>query len=120
MRQTIIVYIGLIIVLFLADYFKLNAWIHPRKWTIVAFFGMMSYLLHTLVGFGMRNNREKFIEFYIGSVAARFFLVLIFIGIMLYLRVENPNLFVLNFFALYLFFTIFEITNIVRKLRRFS
>lgn len=120
MRQTLIVYLIVIVALFLADYFNFNAWVHPRKWVILAFFAMMSYILHTLVKLGMRNNREKFIEFYIGSVALRFILVLIFIAVMLYMKVENPNLFVLNFFALYLFFTIVEITNIVRKLRRFS
>lgn len=120
MFKTALVFIVLIIVLYLASYFGVDAWVHPKKWYILAFFGMVSYLYHTLINIGIRDNREKFIELYLTSFTIRFVLSLLFIGTMILVQVENPNLFVLNFFALYLFFTIFEITNLLRKLRRFS
>jgi hypothetical protein len=44
---------------------------------------------------------------------------LVFIGFGLYMYKENQNLFVVNVFVLYLFFTIFEISTLLSKLRRF-
>lgn len=120
MRNTLIAYLVIIIVFFLATNLGISEWLHPQKWIILSFFGAMSYLYHLLLENGMKNNREKFIEFNLTTIAARMILSLLFIGTLLYLKVEKPKLFVGNFFALYLFFTLFEIINLVRKLRRFS
>jgi hypothetical protein len=48
---------------------------------------------------------------------ARFIVCLLFIGVFLYYKVPDSLLFVANFFALYLFYTFFEIWGIYRKLR---
>ena len=120
MIKTALFYLLVIIVLFLASYFGYETYIHPLKWVILAFFATTSYLYHTLVNLGMRDERSKFVEFYLTSFTIRLILMLIFIGITLFIGVENPRLFVINFFVLYLFLTVFEINNILRKLRRFS
>jgi hypothetical protein len=120
MLKTVVVYIFLVIVSFLAEPLGYAEFIHPQKWTMLAFFAAVSYLSYTLVSIGMRDNRDKFIEFYLASFSIRLVLMLIFIGTMLILGLEAPHLFVINFFVLYLFLTVFEITNILRKLRRFS
>lgn len=120
MIRTALFYSSVIIVLFLASYLGYEKYIHSSKWIIVAFFVATSYLHHTLVNLGMRNDRSEFIEFYLISFTIKLILTLLFIGIVLFTGVANRQLFVINFFALYLFLTVFEITNILRKLRRFS
>lgn len=72
-----------------------------------------------LVDLGMKNNREKFIQFYLSAVVIRIVLILVFIGFGIFKFKENRNLFVINTIVLYLFFTIFEISIFIRKLRRF-
>lgn len=120
MQKTIIVYGVIIIVFFLANHFGYAHLLHPQKWIILSFFGTLSYLQIFLLDNAMKNNREKFIEFYLALVTIRMVLSVVFIGVLLYFKVQKPNLMIANFFVLYLFFTLFEIINLVRKLRRFS
>ncbi|MCP9770897.1 hypothetical protein EGI22_23580 [Lacihabitans sp. LS3-19] len=93
--------------------------LHSKIWVIFAFFVALDFLVKILVEQAMGNKRENFVQFYLSSVVLRFLLMLIFIGFGLYRFKENQNLFVLNVFAFYLFFTIFEISILLRKLRRF-
>lgn len=120
MLKTALVYVFFVIVFFLAEPLGYVEFVHPKKWIMLAFFGALSYLSYTLINLGMRDDREKFIEFYLASFSIRLVLMLLFIGTMLLIGLQNPYLFVINFFVLYLFLTVFEITNILRKLRRFS
>ena len=109
----------LFIVLFLV---KLSTWqhfLHSKIWIIFAFFVALDFLIKMLVEQGMSNKRENFVQFYLASVVLRFILLLVFIGFGLYMYKENQNLFVVNVFVLYLFFTIFEISTLLSKLRRF-
>lgn len=91
--------------------------LHPKIWYILAFYLALSFLIDQLMSQAFRNNREKFVPFYLAVTTVRFLLSLIFIGVFLYLDVPNGLLFVANFFALYLFYTCFEIWGIYRKLR---
>jgi hypothetical protein len=120
MIRTALFYLLTVIVLFLAPYLGYGEYIHASKWIIISFFVATSYLHHTFVNLGMRDDRSKFIEFYLISFTIKLILTLLFIGIILFAGVENRQLFVINFFVLYLFLTVFEINNILRKLRRFS
>jgi hypothetical protein len=119
MIKRIILPVILIIVFFLAEVAGFSKILHPQKWIILAFFVAIDYLFNLLTEQGMKNNREKFIEFYLSTVIIRFVLTIVFIALELYFKVEKPFLFVGNFFALYLCFTIFEISNLYSKLRRF-
>lgn len=118
MLRSIVFTIFLGIVLFTADYISLGQYIHPKKWSILAFFLALALLQHRLMEFGFRENRKKFVQFYLSSLTARFVMCLIFVGVFLYLKVEDPNGFVLTFFAFYLFYTCFEIYGLYRNLRR--
>jgi hypothetical protein len=93
--------------------------LHDKIWVIFAFFVALDFLVKILVEQGMAKKRENFIQFYLTSVVLRFILLLVFMGFGLYRYKENQNLFVLNVFVLYLFFTIFEISILLSKLRRF-
>ncbi len=91
--------------------------LHPEFEYILAFFFALSLLIDQLISQAFRNNREKFVQFYLSISIVRFILSLIFVGIFLYLDIEDKNLFVINFFVLYLFYTCFEIWGVYRKLR---
>lgn len=120
MTKTIVFYALLIIALFLAPLVGFESFLHTKKWIILSFFVASSYINHSLIEQGMRNKREKFIQFYLITIVIRFITALLFIGILLYFGLENVNLFIINFIVFYLFFTMFEIINLYRKLRRFS
>jgi hypothetical protein len=105
-------------VFYFAPYIEIAHWFHPKFPYQLIFFLFMYLFIYRLIELGMRNNREKLVEFYLGTIVGKLLFSLAFIGIFLYLKVDNVFLFVINFFALYLFYTCFEITGIYRKLRR--
>lgn len=119
MLKTILLYILILIVFFLADYFGLVGYLHPMKYIMLVFFGAVAYLFHVLLKQGMRDKGDKFIQFYLSTVLIRFVASGVFVAVVLYNKVEDVKLFVVNFFVLYLFFTLFEIFGLYRNLRRF-
>ena len=118
MLRTLIATILLGIVFFLVQHFQVGSFLHPYIWYILMFYFGLSFFVHRLMEFGLRNNREKFVTFYISSIVGRIILSLLFIGLFLYNGLTNSFLFVINFFALYLFYTCFEIYGLYRNLRR--
>jgi hypothetical protein len=107
------------IVLFLVKNSPWSDILHPKIWIIFAFYISLDFLLKKLNDLGLANKGEKFIEFYMGSSAIRIILVLVFFVTGILIFKEKQLLFTANVFALYLFFLIFEISTLVRKLRRF-
>ncbi|CAH0994789.1 hypothetical protein EMA8858_00901 [Emticicia aquatica] len=120
MIRTSILTVILIIVFFLAKYIGLDFLLHQKKWLILGFFVAFSVLFHRVIEFGLREKQKNFIPFYLSTVVLRLILSLVFIGVELYLGLQNQELFILNFFVLYLFYTIFEIWNLSRNLRQNS
>lgn len=118
MFRTVLATLFLGIVLFAADYFSLGTYIHSEKWSILAFFFAVSLLQHRLMEQGFKENRDKFVQFYLTTVVVRLLLCLVFVGVFLYFKVNSPNSFVITFFAFYLFYTCFEIYGLYRNLRR--
>ncbi len=120
MLRIIILTIILGLLMYIFPQIGLSQYLHSQKWVILAFFFAVSYLNHIMLNLGFAKNRENFVQFYLGSVTARLILSLIFIGTYVYLGVQNPYLFIINFFVLYLCYTGFEIFDLYRKLRHFS
>jgi hypothetical protein len=120
MSKTLILTGVLIIVFFVADATGLGHLLHQQKWVILSFFVAYSFLFNRLIELGFREKRKNFIPFYLSSVALRLLLSIIFIGIELYRGLQQQELFVINFFVLYLFYTIFEIWNLNSNLRQNS
>ncbi len=107
------------IVFFVADHFFKMSYFHPQKWVMLAFFSAISFLFHTLIDQGIKNKGDKFIQFYLVTVIVRIIACILFVAFFLFRGVENQGLFILNFFVLYLCFTLFEILGLYRNLRRF-
>jgi drug/metabolite transporter (DMT)-like permease len=118
--RIVLLVILLAIVFFVADYFGLNAWLHPHKWYLLAFFACLSYLHYLLTQKGMANNRAKFVPFFMASSFSRLLLSFVLLAYFLFQRIPQTYLFVSNFFVLYLLFTGFEIYGLYANLRRFS
>ncbi|KQS33653.1 hypothetical protein [Dyadobacter sp. Leaf189] len=118
MLRTLLATLILGIALFLVKHFGGDTLLHPYIWYILIFFLGLSFLGHRLMEIGLRNNREKFVTFYISSIVARIILCLVFIAFFLYQGLSNSFLFIINFFALYLFYTCFEIYGLYCNLRR--
>ncbi len=118
MKKYISIIAGLI-VLFLVSISPLNKFLHPKIWLIFAFFASLDFLVITISNLGLGNNREKFIQFFLTTVVLKFILIMAFTGIVMYLDKENKFVLAVNVFVFYLFFTIFEISTLLRKLRRF-
>ncbi|MDZ7934341.1 MAG: hypothetical protein U5M51_05120 [Emticicia sp.] len=120
MLRTFILTVILIIVFFLAEYLGFEYLLHPKKWLILGFFVAFSVLFHRMIELGLREKQKNFIPFYLATVVLRIILCLILIGVELYLGLQQQQLFILNFFVLYLFYTVFEIWNLSRNLRQNS
>lgn len=120
MAKTLILTGVLIIVFFLAGALGLTNLLHPQKWIILGFFVSYSFLFNRVKELGFRDKKKNFIQFYLATIALRLILSIIFIGVELYLGIRQQELFVANFFVLYLFYTVFEILNLNSNLRRNS
>ncbi|MEY4382998.1 MAG: hypothetical protein RI995_540 [Bacteroidota bacterium] len=94
-------------------------WLHAEVLLIWAFFAFLGYLSQLLHNMGMQKESEKLVPFHMAMQGLRFLCSLIFIGVFAYLKTENIYLLIINFFVLYLFSTYFEISGLLRKLRRF-
>ncbi|MGV3559437.1 hypothetical protein [Larkinella arboricola] len=108
----------LAIVFFIAEQYGAAIWLHPYWKYMLIFFLSISFLIHRLMDIGFQNNREKFVEFYMGSIVARLVLCIVFVGVFLWWGVSAVKLFILDFLALYIFYTAFEIYILNRNLRR--
>lgn len=118
MIRSLLATLALGIVFFLAQKTHYDSWLHPKIWYILAFFTGISFLVHRLMEMGFKNNRDRFVQFYLVTIIARLLLSLIFIGFLFYRGTDNKPLFVINFLVLYLFYTSFEIYGMYSNLRR--
>lgn len=107
----------LFVVLFLVKQSSWQHLLHPQIWYIFLFFAVVHFLVVRIADMGF--ERDNFINFYLASTVIRMIMILIFLGAFLWLFPENRKLFLLTSVVFYLFFTIFEISILLRKLRRF-
>lgn len=107
----------LFVVLFLVRQSSYQHLLHPQIWYIFLFFAVLHFLVVRIADMGF--ERDNFINFYLASTVIRMILILLFAGAMLWFFPENRKLFLLTAVVFYLFFTIFDISILLRKLRRF-
>ncbi|MEA5259420.1 hypothetical protein VB264_16595 [Arcicella aquatica] len=119
MLRIIILTIVLGLVFYFSPQIGLSQYLHSYKWIILAFFFAVSYLNHLLAQMGFANNREHFVQFYLGGIVTRLILSLIFVGVIAYMGTKDIYIFITNFFVLYLCYTGFEIYGLYRNLRHF-
>lgn len=107
------------LVYLLQEYIK-PTWVHETVWTTISFFLILTWLTsafsHYLIGINQGNS----VNIMLGALGIRFLGSLGYIGIMLFLGVENIILFVANFFAIYLFYLLFDMYGLITNLRPIS
>lgn len=118
MVRSILFTIGLAIVFFIVEQYTDAGWLHSSWKIILLFFLTLSYLIHRLMELGFENDRENFVPFYMGTIIMKLVLSLVFVGVFLYRRVPDKKVFIVDFLALYMIYTGFEIYGLSRNLRR--
>jgi len=119
MKELILFYIAFAGLLFLVHISPWGNQLHPDVTFIYAFLAFQSYLTFSIAQIGLKDGKEKFIQFQMINLTIRFVLSLSFIGFFAYSGTPEIFLFVINFFVLYLCSANFEIIGLLRNLRRF-
>ncbi len=94
------------------EYFVQNAWIIPL------FFTTITLVFHLLTMRSAKGDPQRFIRFYMGSTAIRMLLCIVVIVIYRFADKEGVLPFALAFMAQYIFFTIFEVSLLLKELRK--
>ncbi len=117
MLRTIVFTTIIGIVFFAAEFYKLGLRLPLEKWYLLSFFFFLSFLQHRLVALGLRENRERFVQFFLAAVVIRLILCVLLVAGFIYKGVAEPAAFIITFFVLYLFYTFFEVLGLYRNLR---
>ena len=106
----------LFLALFLVEK-ALNINVFPlEKWYILAYFISIQYLGKLLIP---TSTSQEFIQNFIILIGLRFISAAIFIGVALYMGLQDRKSFILTFFVFYLCYTLFDFFRLSRNLRRF-
>ena len=119
MKHLILFYIGFAVILYAISQSAFAYLLHPNVSFIFVFLAFQSYLTYSIAQIGLKDGKEKFIQFQMINLTIRFILSLSFIGFFAYSGTPEIFLFVINFFVLYLCSANFEIIGLLRNLRRF-
>jgi xanthine/uracil permease len=95
--------------------------IHSGIWGIMIFSVFLALIIVAMNSWGLKNlDPQSRTNLFLGTTVLRLILSMGFIGAALFLGIENQILWVANFFAIYLFYLVFEIYTILSNLRQIS
>jgi hypothetical protein len=86
-------------------------------WYALIFFTLLTYVIYMIASMGVNRGNKTFIYTAFGTMIIRLLASVFFIIIYLLVNQEKNLSFIVSFLSFYLFFTIFEIYHLVRKLR---
>jgi len=89
----------------------------PNFWLMFGFLAGITYVAYLLVDIGIKRNPEVGIMAIMGSIAVKMLFCMAFV-LIYSIKVKGIGLiFLLNFFSLYLLFSVFEVYCLLRNLR---
>ncbi len=95
--------------------------IHEKVWSIIIFSAILGLIVVIIGDWGIRNmDAQSRPNLFLGLTVLRLLLSMGFVGIVLFVGIENRVIWVANFFAAYLFYLVFEIYSILSNLRAIS
>ena len=98
-----------------------EAALHSGLLGIVIFSALLGLLIAFMAGWGLHNlDAQSRPNLFIAITGIRMIISLIFVLIVVYNGLEKRTLWVVNFFAVYLFYLVFEIYTIMSNLRAIS
>ncbi|WP_297336562.1 hypothetical protein [Algoriphagus sp.] len=109
--------IGLIILILLQ---VLPQVIHQEIWVIFGFLTFLSYFITSLAVWLYKKSPENILQIKLLGMVIRILSAMGFIGIMVFLGMENIILFIADFFLIFLFYLIFDIYTFISNLRPIS
>ena len=89
----------------------------PKFWVLFGFLAGITFIGYTTAALGMQFSPKTGSKSVMWSVVIKMFFCIAFVLAYSVKGVEKPVTFVLNFFSLYLLFTIFEISSLLLNLR---
>lgn len=95
------------------------SFIHSKIWIIFTFLFSVSLLGGSIMYIAKNKPKDQFTAFYLANMVIRMILALAFLVFIIFLKVDQIQLFAINFIVLYLCCLIFEILEISRNLRNF-
>jgi hypothetical protein len=91
--------------------------LHDYIWGMLIFYFLLSAITSFLTEYGIKKQPGNFQIFYFGGMGIRVFASMMVAFVVIIAGNEQIVTFLLNFFALYLFFLIFEIYTLLTNLR---
>ncbi len=110
---------GLSLVILIFNQF-FQEYIHHTIWKTFSFLAILSFSIHILNTFLLKNFGENFLQIIVLAMILRFIASLVYIGVLVWPGMENIILFIANFFVIFLFYLLFDIYSIISNLRRIS
>lgn len=93
-------------------------WVYSQRFLIQAFMMLVTALIHFGLMRAAARSGGAFIRFAMGASAAKLFIFVFIMVIFGILDRSNAVSFILNFFVLYLFYTVFEVGMIYHRLTK--
>lgn len=117
--STYLILIGLMIgvIVLLSNIFPNQSLFVHNFWVIFGFLAGITYIAYVLVDIGTKRDPEVGVMAIMGSVAVKMIFCMAFVLIYSIKERDMGVIFVLNFFSLYLLFTVFEVYCLLRNLR---
>lgn len=86
-------------------------------WLIFGFMAVITYVAYALVNIGLKRNPQAGVMAIMGSIGVKMIFCMAFVLIYSIKAKGDGLLFILNFFSVYLLFTVFEMYCLLRNLR---
>jgi hypothetical protein len=91
--------------------------IHPKFWTLFGGLAIISLLVNFFNQLVLSQQAEDATKLFLATTVLRLLASLGFAAVLIYLGIDNRITWVLNFFIVYIFYLVFEITSLVTNLR---
>lgn len=109
-----ILLVGITYLLTLSEF---SEYIHSAIWGSLVFYFVQGLVINLAIDWAKRNSHDKLHLFLLGSVAFRLLTSIFACIFVLLFGIGDPELFIINFFGVYLLYLIFEMTSLVANLR---
>jgi hypothetical protein len=97
--------------------FQGHALLASNYWLIFLFLFFLTYIAYLVSYFGIQKTPQTGVLAMMGGIILKLLFALSFALVILMKTAENQLVFALNYFSLYLLFTLFEVMSLLRNLR---
>lgn len=106
-----------IVPLIVQNYYPQEEFLIPRFWSLFVIFGILTFSIYIMTSWRMSISNKSSGQALLASVSVKLLFYMIIAFVYLSQNSVDPVKFLLNFFYLYLFHTVFEIYCLLCNLR---